>query len=43
MGQRLRAEEQAFCEKMYRLFPSDYPKDEEIFKIVEKYVVPSFG
>jgi hypothetical protein len=43
LGRKLLAEEQVFCEKMHRLFPSSYPSDEEIFGLTEKMVNPLAG
>jgi hypothetical protein len=43
MGRQLSAEEQAFCARMLRAFPSSYPKNAEIFKLTEKAVNPLAG
>jgi len=42
-GGILTKEEQAFCQTMFNLYPDEYPKDEEIFKIAEKTVNPLAG
>lgn len=40
MGRKLDALEQAYCEKMYCLFPTTYPKDAEVHEITKKLVIP---
>lgn len=42
-GVALNGGEQAYCARMYRAFPSAYPKDEEVFEKVKAYVNPLGG